>query len=182
MKLIQNNPAPNFVTVDVFDRPIQLSQFAGQHVLLSFLRYGGCALCNLRVHQLIQHYPRLKALGCEVLVMFESSRASITQHVSRQHAPFSIIADPTAQLYDLYGVENSEAKVMANLGTTPKQQQLVQAAAAIGYALQREEGDNFFRMPADMLIGPDQRIKAAFYADILGDHLELQDVERLLQA
>jgi thioredoxin-dependent peroxiredoxin len=71
---------------------------------------------------------------------------------------------------------------MANLGTTPKQQQLVQAAAAIGYALQREDGDNFFRMPADILIGPDQRIKAAFYADILGDHLELQDIEHLIQS
>ncbi len=182
MQLQANDLAPDFSTYDVFDRPIQLSRFTDRHVLLSFLRYSSCALCNLRVHQLIQHYPVLTQLGCEVIVVFESTRESITQYVSRQQAPFSIIADPQAQLYDRYGVQSSEAKVMANLGTTEKQKQMVQAAAAIGYALHRDEGDNFFRLPADFLIGPDQKIRAAFYSDILGDHMALADIEQMLKA
>jgi peroxiredoxin len=181
MKLTRNSPAPDFSTVDLFDQPFQLSRLAGRPVLLSFLRYGGCALCNLRVHELIQHYPKLAQLGCAVLVVFESSRESIVTHVSRQQAPFPIIADPEARLYDLYAVETSEKKVMANLGTTPKQQQLMQAAAQLGYGLRREPEDNFFRMPADFLIGPDQVILESFYSDIIGDHLDLNDVIRHLQ-
>jgi peroxiredoxin Q/BCP len=184
-KLQTGEVAPHFEVEDIFGERIDLHAYEGRPVLLSFLRNGGCALCNLRIHQLIQRYPDLHARGLEMLAVFESPVASIRQHVtSRQDVPFPLIADPTARLYDLYGVEVSEEKTQASVARvgTAQVQQMLQEAASIGYELVHEEGSNFQRIPADILIGPDQRIQVAFYADLIGNHLSFTEIEDALRA
>lgn len=183
MKLQTGEAAPPFVREDIFGERIDLRAYAGKQVLLTFLRNGGCALCNLRIHQLIQHYPELRARGLAILAVFESPVESIKHYVtSRQDVPFPLIADPTASLYDLYGVEVSEEKTKASMARagTPELQQMIQEAAAIGYELVHEEGSNFQRIPADFLIGPDQRIQVAFYSNLIGDHLSFAEIEETL--
>lgn len=183
MKLQAGETAPHFEREDIFGERISLSAYEGKPVLLTFLRNGGCALCNLRIHQLIERYPELHAHGLEVLAVFESSVESIKHYVTgRQEVPFSLIADPTASLYDLYGVEVSEEKTQASVARagTPEIQQMIQDAAALGYELIHEEGSNFQRIPADFLIGPDQRIQMVFYSDLIGDHLSLAEIEKAL--
>lgn len=183
MKLQAGDAAPLFEATDIFGERIDLRAYEGKPVLLSFLRNGGCALCNLRIHQLIQRYPELHGRGVEILAVFESPVASIRQHVtSRQDVPFSLIADPTASLYGLYGVEVSEEKTQASKARVdaPEMRQKIQAAAAIGYELAHEEGSNFQRIPADFLIGPDQRIQVVFYAELIGEHLSFAAIEDAL--
>ncbi|MDZ4763432.1 MAG: peroxiredoxin-like family protein [Chloroflexota bacterium] len=177
VRLAAGDIAPDFLTVDIFDRPIQFhNAVAHQPILLAFLRNGACALCNLRVSQLIARYPAYRARGIEVIAVFESPVESIRQYVGRQDAPFPIIADPTADLYALYGVEVSEEKVNATLtdAATPAR---VQAAAAAGFVLTQEEGSNFHRIPADFLIERGGRIHAAFYAERVGEHLSFEDID-----
>ncbi|HEY4389557.1 MAG TPA: peroxiredoxin-like family protein [Ktedonobacteraceae bacterium] len=183
MKLQTGETAPHFEVEDIFGERIDLRAYEGKLVLLTFLRNGGCALCNLHIHQLIQHYPELHTHGLEVLAVFESPVESIKHYVtSRQDVPFSLIADPTASLYDLYGVEVSEEKTQASVARadTAEMQQMIQEAAAIGYELVHEEGSNFQRIPADFLIGPDQHIQIAFYSDLIGDHLSFAEIEDAL--
>ncbi|GCE21577.1 redoxin domain-containing protein [Dictyobacter kobayashii] len=185
MKLHRREVAPQFEAEDIFGARIDLRAYEGKPVLLTFLRNGACAICNLRVHQLIQRYPELHARGLEFLAVFESPVSSILQYVtSRQEVPFPIIADPTARLYDLYGVEVSQEKTQASMARveTPEFQRMIQDAAAIGYQLLHEKGANFERLPADFLIGPDQCIQLAFYSDLIGDHLPLAEVEDALSA
>jgi peroxiredoxin len=183
MKLAPGIAAPVFQAEDLFGQPIDLRKYLGKPILLSFFRNGACAICNLQVHKLIQRYPVYHARGLEMLAVFESPVASVRQHVGKQDAPFAIIADPQARLYELYGVESSEAKVMAAAtNPTMKQQQIIQDAAEIGYPLTQEEGANFFRLPADFLIGPDLSIKRTFYADAVGDHLPFEEIEQFLNA
>jgi peroxiredoxin len=185
MKLQTGEAAPHIEREDIFGERIDLRTYEGKPVLLTFLRNGGCALCNLRIHQLIEHYPELHAHGLEILAVFESPVESVKHYVtSRQDVPFPLIADPTASLYDLYGVEVSEEKTQASMARagTPEIQQMIQDAAALGYELVHEEGSNFQRIPADFLIGPDQRIQMAFYSDLIGDHLSLAEIEKTLSA
>jgi peroxiredoxin len=181
MKLVPGQPAPQFTAEDAFGHQIDLSAYAGRPVLLSFLRNGACAVCNLRVHKLIQQYPIYHAQGLEMVAIFESPRTSIVQYVGQQDAPFPIIPDPQATLYDLYGVESDEAKVMGNLNT-PMQETLIAEADSLGFKLQREAGSNFFRLPADFLICPDQTIETAFYSEIVGEHLTFEHIENFLKA
>jgi peroxiredoxin Q/BCP len=179
MKLTMGMIAPDFATEDVFGNPISRGAYAGKGLLLSFFRNGACAICNLQVHHLIKKYPDYQRHGLEIVAVFESPRASVVQHVSKQNAPFPIIADPEAKLYDLYGVESSQEKVLAPVDLDWRNQ-LIQEAEAIGYKLTKEEGSNFFRLPADFLIGPDQHISAIHYSEAVGTHLSFEEIEQFL--
>ncbi len=176
MRLSEGMPAPDFKATDMFGQPIDLESRAGKPVLLSFLRNGACALCNLQVHKLIRHYDQLHAAGLEIIAVFESPVESVTQHVGKQDSPFPIIADPEARLYALYGVESAEEKFAD--GLSAKQTALVGEAAAIGYSLTPEAGSNFFRLPADFLIGGDGIIRRALYSEAVGDHLSFAEIEQ----
>ncbi len=172
--------APEFETRDIAGQPIGTKAFLGRPWLLSFFRYSTCALCNLRIHQLIEAYPEYHRRGLEVVAVFESAAENVRANVDKQHVPFPLVADPEARLYDLFGVEVSEAKIQVSMaqdlsGPTA-------AAAAIGYPLAREDGGNFHRMPADFLIAADGTLAAVHYSEILGTHLPSAAIDELLSA
>jgi peroxiredoxin Q/BCP len=173
--------APAFQTEDIFGRPVSVEQFAGHPLLLSFYRNGWCALCNLRVHALIERYPTYQRQGMMAVAVFESPCGRILESVGKQDAPFPIIADPDGVLYARYGVEISAAKVQAST-ENPAVAEAVKEAAANGFVLTPEEGSNFLRMPADFLIAPDQTIVEAKYADYVTDHLPFAVIEQYLAA
>jgi len=180
-KLVVGMAAPTFQTVDLFDQPVNLADYRGGWLLLSFYRFSACALCNLRVHQLIGKYPEYQSKGLDMLAVFESPKANMLQYVGKQDAPFAIVGDAEARLYDLYGVETSEEKVKATMAEASTMDH-VKAAAAAGFALTKEEGSNFNRMPADFLIDPDGIIREVFYSELIGQHLSLEVVDRYLKA
>src|SRR5687768_10121964 len=105
MKLFQNQSAPDFVAETLEGKKVRLSDFKGQKILLSLLRNGACALCNLRIHELIKNQDRLE--GLKVLAVFESPKEDMLPYVGRQNPPFPLIADPKAEIYNLYGAESS---------------------------------------------------------------------------
>jgi thioredoxin-dependent peroxiredoxin len=179
-KQLHTQLAPDFSANDIFGQTIQLSAYRGSPVLLSFFRNSACALCNLRVHQLIQRYSAYHAAGLEVLAVFESPVESIRQYVGKQDAPFPIIANPLGELYTLYGVEVSEEKVNATI-TSIEGKERIQEAAEAGYQLVREAGSNFYRIPADFLIDADGRIHTALYTDWIGQHLSFEAIEAFLK-
>lgn len=178
-KLLVGLSAPTFQTIDLFDQPINLADYRGRWLLLSFYRNAACAICNLRVHKLIRQYPEYKHKGLDMLAIFESPTANLLQYVGRQDAPFPIVGDPEARLYDLYGVETSEEKAQATMADASTTERIKEAAEA-GFALTQEEGSNFYRMPADFLIDPDGVIREAFYSEIIGQHLNLEQVDGYL--
>ena len=180
-QLMVGMTAPTFQSVDLFDQPINLQDYRGHWLLLSFYRNAACALCNLRVHELISKYPEYKQKGLEMLALFESPKANLLQYVGKQDAPFSIVGDPEAKFYDLYGIETSEDKVNATMAA-PEGQQRVQEATKAGFALTKEPGSNFYRIPADFLIDPDGIIREAFYSELVGQHLDLATVDAHLKS
>ena len=180
-KLMVGMTAPVFQSEDLFDQPINLENYRGSWLLLSFYRNAACALCNLRIHELIIQYPAYKEKGVDMLAIFESPRANLRQYVGKQDAPFPIIGDQEAHLYALYGVETSEDKVNATIAA-PNGQERVKEAAAAGFELTKEAGSNFYRMPADFLIDPDGVIREAFYSELVGEHLDLAVIDAHLKA
>ena len=171
--------APAFQTEDIFGTRIDLEAYRGRSVLLSFYRNAACAMCNLQVHKLIEKYPAYHAAGLDMIAIFESPRENLLQYVAKQDAPFPIIGDPGARLYDLYGVEVSEEKVNASM-TAPRTETRVKEASAAGFELTREEGSNFYRIPADFLIDPTGVIRQAYYSDIVGEHLPFAEIDNYL--
>ncbi len=179
MKLQPGTLAPAFHTVDLFGNPIDLADYRGKSLLLSFFRNAACAMCNLRVHALTKRHAALRRAGLEIVAIFESPAESMRQYVGKQDAPFPLIADARAELYALYGLENSEEKVAATIAM-PETREQIAAAAEAGFTLTKDAGSNFLRMPADFLIGPDGIIVDAHYADYVWDHLPFERIEELL--
>jgi peroxiredoxin len=171
--------APAFHTVDLADNTIDLADYRGKPLLLSFFRNAACALCNLRVHALIERYTDYHSAGLEIVAIFESSAASMLRYVGKQDAPFPLVADPEAQLYRLYGVESSEAKIATTMAMADTQQ-VVAEAATQGFQLTQELGSNFLRMPADFFIGSDGLVLDAHYTAHIWDHMPFTRIEELL--
>jgi peroxiredoxin Q/BCP len=169
--------APDFTFTGVDGVPLQLSDLRGRKVLLAFFRNAACAMCNLRVQHFIRRYDQWRRQGLEIVAVFESPEISMSQYVSRQEAPFPLIADPQANLYDLYDVEVSEEKVQATMADT-NTQKFVAEAAAEGFALTKEEGSNFYRIPAEFLIDENGIVQDAHYGQLVIDHLPLDVIDR----
>jgi peroxiredoxin Q/BCP len=169
--------APDFTFVGVDGAPSRLSNLRGKKVLIAFFRNAACALCNLRVRHFIRHYSQWHLQGMEVVTVFESLDSALSQYVGRQEAPFPIIANPLAELYDLYGVEVSEEKVKATIAD-PNTKTFVAQAAVEGFALTPEEGANMNRIPAEFLIDENGIIQVVHYGRLVTDHLPLDVIDR----
>ncbi|MFC5470980.1 peroxiredoxin family protein [Cohnella suwonensis] len=175
-QLQQGMIAPAFRTVDFYGNAVSLESYRGRKVLLAFLRFSACALCNLRVHHFIGRYPDWQRQGMVVIAVFESPEANLRTFVGTQNATFPLVADPKAHLYDLYGVETSEEKVRLTM-TDANTKSFVAEAAAAGFALTPEEGSNFNRIPAEFLIDERGIVRLAHYSRIVTDHLPLATID-----
>lgn len=176
MRMIIGQAAKNFEVQDVLNKIIRLEDYRDKRLLLSFYRYAGFPLCNLRVHQLIEEYDSLHKKGLYVLAFFESPRESILKYVEKQHSPFPIVADPERSVYKDYGVESSWLLFLGSMVT--KMNSFFKAFKK-GYLPGRMEGEKAL-LPADFLIGPDLRIEKDFYGRNIGDHLPIPEIESWL--
>jgi peroxiredoxin Q/BCP len=154
---------------------VSLQSYVERKVLLAFFRNSACAMCNLRVHHLIQQYAEWSQKGLEIIAIFESPLENMAPYVGQREAPFPIIADPQAKLYELYKVETSEEKIQKMM-SNPETQQMINHAAVQGFPLIKEAGSNFYRLPAEFLIGPQLIIQQAFYSDVVYEHLPLETI------
>ncbi|RKN79201.1 redoxin [Paenibacillus ginsengarvi] len=173
-------PAPAFTAADIHGHPVTLESYRGRKVLLSFFRFSACALCNLRVRHYIGRYPEWQQQGLDIIAVFESPLANMRSYVGAQNAPFPLIADPKASLYELYGTETSEEKVKATLADAGTKAAIAEAAAA-GFELTPEEGSNFHRIPAEFLIDENGILQVVHYGRLVTDHLELAAIDRFAE-
>lgn len=180
MRLALGQVAPSFATLDLAGRPVALHNYRGAYVLLSFYRFAVCPVCNVRMYRLAEQADAYRQRGLYCIACIESSIENAHFYLDRVAYPFPLIPDPTGELYDAYGVGSSVWGVMK--GMLLRQRDYREAAHLHlgGWDLRRFDGQ-FGRMPADFLIGPDGRIRLAYYGHDHGDFLNLADLARLVQ-
>lgn len=174
MRLQAGQWAPDVEVSDVFGQAVSLKAWRGRPVLLSFYRYASCPLCNLRVRDLGEAVPELRALGLEVVGVFQSDAAGIRRHAGRRQPPFALVADPGMALYRRYGVERGWTALLR----WPVMVAALRALAA-GFLPGRVDGP-IDRMPADFLVDADGRLVIAHYGRHIGDHLPIEAVAAAL--
>ena len=173
MHLQANQTAPDFLVPDAHDKPVSLRLLQGKKVLLSFQRFVGCPICNVRMHELMSTYDSLSKQNVEMIVVYESSKENLRKYLDDTSLPFRMIADPDAKLYALYGVGHSMGKVMRGMmnGAIKK--------AKLGeklYKRKLKRDGTMSRIEADFLINPDGTIATAHYDRYLGDDLPLATI------
>lgn len=179
MRLAVGQMAPEFATHDLYGRPVALQSYQGAYVLLSFYRFAVCPVCNIRMHQLAQQAEAYRRRGLYFIACIESSKENAHFYLDRINYPFPLIPDLGGSLYQAYGVGSSVFGVMKGMLTRQRSYREAARLDLGGWDVRRFDG-KFGRMPADFLIGPDGRIRLAYYGHDHGDFLNLEELVMLL--
>lgn len=178
MKIETGTLAKDFTATALDGQVFHLSDYKGSKILLSFFRNGACALCNLRVHEMIKRNDEFRKTGIKIIAVFESSIEDMTSFVGAQQPPFILLSDPQAKLYDIYGVETSEEKISQVMKNNVAHERIAEAAQN-GFQLTPQANSNFFRLPADFLIDENFVIQKAHYSNQVIDHLTFEEIFRM---
>jgi thioredoxin-dependent peroxiredoxin len=175
MRLTAPSKAPPLNTFDIYGQRVALGgPGVGRRTLLCFFRDAACPFCNYRIYELTNHYQALSTLGLDVIAVFTSPPDAVRRFVARQRRPFRIIADPTARLHELYGIERSFWRKLKGIVT--RVPDLIRGLRIVGLA-----GLNTTNlMPADFLIDEHGHIVEAYYGNDAGDRIPFEHVELFL--
>jgi len=177
MRLKPDDQAIPFSVETLEGRTISLNEFAGKPLLLMFFRYASCPMCNLRLRDFAQHYPRLHERGLEVVVFFHSPARNIRANAGKRHYPFHLVPDPKFKVYRSYGVETSWLRFFLSMALPSF---YVDWVRSMRYGFWGGVDWQMGKMPADFLIGPNGLIVKAHYGREIGDHLPVTEVEAAL--
>lgn len=181
MKLRRGQTAPEFVVRDILGRTVALADYRGSNVLVTFNRAAVCPLCNVRTYHLIRRYPIYQRFGLGVIAFFESSPERAHSYLDRFRSPYPIVANLSHSVYDEYGLESS---FLGGLRALFGRRSVYREADTLRLGSGSNLVENILRMdgkmsrlPGDFLIGPDGRIKLAYYGHDAGDFLLFSDLE-----
>ena len=173
MKLTTKSTAPGIVTTDVYGHSFSLTDLKGSKVLLSFMRFTGCPVCNLRVHQLLKESNAFAEKNIKVVLIYESSKANMLEYLQNEKYPFTFITDLENKFYKAYGVEKSWSKFLSSffkgaLDKVMKGQKL--------FTKKISNDGSINRIGADFLIDETGKIIIAHYAEYMGDDLPINEI------
>ncbi len=177
-KLAQGDAAPTFKTETIQGESIDLDSLNkdGKTVLIAFLRYAGCPVCNLRVHKLSEQYEDLKAQDIQMIVVFESSKETLLAYTKDADLPFPIVSDEDSVFYDSFGVRKSFGKVLKTAFNKDAKAKMKEGKELYGDKEYARDGA-LTRIPADFVINTKGMIKTAYYGTYIGDHLDLDGLK-----
>jgi peroxiredoxin Q/BCP len=96
--------APAFTSTDQNGKPVSLSDFSGQKVILYFYPKDDTPGCTAEACDFRDNYNGLVAKGINVLGVSVDSEASHQKFVTKHNLPFPLLADTDHQIVEAYGV------------------------------------------------------------------------------
>jgi peroxiredoxin len=177
MKIQPPNAAPTFTIKDVNGAVINLSDYKGKKVMLTFYRNVGCPVCNLRFHELQEQANYFKSKGLTLLAVYESSAENMKTYLEGENYYATMIPNPDLSLYKLYNIERSSIKLMKGMfhgamAKTKKGKKL--------FKTEIKHDTNSNLIGADFLIDENGNVKTAYYGKYVGDHLPLAEIKQFL--
>ncbi len=170
-KLAKGKAVIPFQTTDLEGKAVNLADYQGQKVLLTFFRKASCPFCNMGIQQLIKHHQQFEEKGIKIIALFASPKEQVEKYAGQQQAPFPIIPDGEFEIYRQYGVEVSYAKMLKSMVNPVK----VGKAMFGGFFSLRSMTQEPV-IPADFLIDEQQNIHRAYYGQDYDDHLPIAEV------
>lgn len=176
--LSEGTSAPEFEAESLEAGRVRLSALRGKPVWLAFFRFASCPLCNYRVHDMIARWSTFEGRTFHMLAVFQSPASRLRDFVAQQEPPFTLIADPHMELYELYGVETSVLGAMKpNVIATA-----ARAAITPGVKVFGAPDGPATRLPGDYLIDRGGVIRVAYRGKDIADHVPLEDADRFLKS
>lgn len=178
MKLTPPQPAPLFTTKDINNTTVNLVDYKGKKVLLTFYRNVGCPICNFRFHELQEQAEFFKSKALVVLAVYESSPEKMKEYILDETFYATMIPNSNLSLYELYSIERSGGKMMKGMfygamGKMNKGKKL--------FKKKLKQDGNSNRISADFLVDENGNVQSAYYGKFVGDHLPIDDIKQFLK-
>lgn len=169
----------------IYDTPfrtgVSLRQEAEEGtIILLFLRYWGCTLCQLDIHLLKEGYDKIRMAGGTVKVVLQSSPEIIAASLGSEGGgalPFEIICDPEMKLYQSYEILPAKSKLgLAGKHALAK----IAQAGRLGFTHGTYEGEEL-QLPAAFILDSGMRVLYAHYGKGAGDIPSVEQLVELLE-
>jgi peroxiredoxin len=145
---------------------------------LQFRRFAGCPICNVHLREVALRHDEIVAAGVQEIAVFHSAARDMLPH--QGDLPFAAVADPGRELYAEFGVESSPRSVLHPrtwaAPLLPRTWSAMARGVRAGGSPLPSRGESILGLPADFLIEPDGRIRAAHYGRHASDHWPVDDV------
>lgn len=164
--------APQVILPGIDGTVVDTAQLKGKAFMLSFFRFAGCPLCNMRLHGLVRRFSEF-GNAFTVIAVFDSPLDNLILHVEGHKAPFPILADESNKYYREFGIEHSIVGVFKGMFL---RMPTLAAGMLRGYLPKRIKG-SLTTMPADFLIDSNGIIQVAYYGSDEGDHLPIERIK-----
>ena len=102
--LKENDPAPYFSSLDQDSKPIALSDFKGQKLVLYFYPKDNTPGCTIESCGFRDAYKDFKKTGVEVIGVSRDSAKKHQNFIAKHDLPFRLIADVDSTVCDAFGV------------------------------------------------------------------------------
>lgn len=165
-----NDPAPDLELQDTDGKPVQLSSFWKDQILvLAFTRHFGCPQCKEMVDQLAIASPELKSRDLSLVIVTQGTPEEAKAFCSERAPGVTCLADPERRAYRAYGLERAniwQSFLSLNVWRSNRR-------------LKRERGWNTdlppkgqdaLQMAGTFIIAPNGRIRLPYYYDDIADH------------
>jgi peroxiredoxin len=175
MKLKEGQQALDFEATDIYGKQVKLSDYLGKKIILGFYRHKGCPFCNKRVHQIMGQNFRLQQSDVQMLFIFESSNEKLSSSVFHQGInPWPLIGNPEKDIYKLYRVEFSTAKM---LNTVFHVNPIAAYRTTRELELKHDNDATLNLIPADFFIDENLKIVKAHYGEHIDDHVSFDELK-----
>lgn len=177
MKISPSQEAPNFTVKDVNGTTVNLADYKGKKMMLTFYRNVGCPVCNLRFHELQAQADSFKAKGLILLAIYESTAENMKQYLEGENPYALMIPNPEQDLYKLYDIDRSMGKMMKGMfhGAMIKM-----GKGKKLFKRQIKQDGNSNRIGADFLINENGKVQTAYYGKYIGDHLPMSEIKNFI--
>jgi len=95
--------APGFELLDSDGKPVKLSDFRGQRVILFFYPKAGTSGCTIQACGFRDNYPQIEAAEGTVVGISPDQPAALAKWKADEALPFTLLSDPDHQVADAYG-------------------------------------------------------------------------------
>ncbi len=142
-----------------------VSSSSGEKTAYFFLRYYGCTVCRVDIHNLTLRYDEFKRNNYEIKVVLQSDKALLRKELKDNPVPFDIVADKDMQLYKALDIVPAKSKLkMLGLSTFAK----ISDASKLGYTHGEFEGDEL-QLPAVFVTDKTGKVLYAHYGKVISD-------------
>ena len=157
---------PNFKFQTAYEQDIDLyERLKGKKTFLLFLRYYGCTVCQVDIHNLKTDYEKFAQRGAQVLVVLQSDPKLVEAEAPKGTLPFDIICDPEQTLYKQFEIKPAKSMLGLVSFSLPGK---MGAAKKMGFEHGKYEG-NEQQLPAVFLLDENGKVMYAHYAKNLTD-------------